>query len=392
MLRIFFVAGEPSGDHLGADLIQALRLCDEIEIAGVGGPAMADQGLDSLFDTSDLAIVGIVEAVPKIPMVWRRVQETVRHAIAFKPDVVVTIDSPSFSLEVAERLKRRLPGVKLIHYAAPQVWAWKAWRAKAMAGYLDHLMALLPFEPPFFETHGLSTTFVGHPIAAHKRDAADGAAFRVRHRIPATAPVLCVLPGSRRGEVRYLLPIFEKTLALLARQYPDLVVVVPTLGTVAPIVADAAKRWGVRAIVAEGEERRGLFEAANAALTASGTVTLELAAAELPMVVTYRVSALTAAIIRQVVRVEYAALPNLILERAVVPELLQDQATPENLARAVIQVMEDQDLRARQIADLGLTLVRLGRGGEPPAMRAARVVMKVAGRETSVFANGEDQP
>jgi lipid-A-disaccharide synthase len=157
-------------------------------------------------------------------------------------------------------------------------------------------------------------------------------------------------------------------------------------------VADAAKRWGVRAIVAEGEERRGLFEAANAALTASGTVTLELAAAELPMVVTYRVSALTAAIIRQVVRVEYAALPNLILERAVVPELLQDQATPENLARAVIQVMEDQDLRARQIADLGLTLVRLGRGGEPPAMRAARVVMKVAGRETSVFANGEDQP
>ncbi len=380
MLRVYLVAGEPSGDHLGADLIAALRQCGEIEVAGVGGQAMAAQGLQSLFDPSELAIVGIVEAVPKIPMVWRRVQEAVRHAIAFKPDVVVTIDSPSFSLEVAERLRRRLPGVKLIHYAAPQVWAWKAWRAKAMAGYLDHLMALLPFEPPFFEAHGLATTFVGHPIAAHKRSNADGQAFRVRHRIPTSAPVLCVLPGSRRGEVRYLLPIFEKTMHILARYYPELVVVVPTLGTVAPIVSDAVKRWDVRAIVAEGAERVGLFESANAALTASGTVTLELAAAELPMVVTYRVSALTAAIVRQVVKVEYAALPNLVLERAVVPELLQDRATPQNLADAVICIMEDDNIRARQIADLGMVLARLGRGGEPPAMRAAHVVMKVAGR------------
>jgi lipid-A-disaccharide synthase len=307
----------------------------------------------------------------------------VAHAIAFKPDVVVTIDSPSFSLEVAERLRRRLPGVKLVHYAAPQVWAWKAWRAKAMAGYLDHLMALLPFEPPFFDAHGLATTFVGHPIATRVRDPEAGIAFRTRHRIASNAPVLCVLPGSRRGEVRYLLPTFERTLSLLRERYPDLVAVVPTLSNVAGIVSEAASRWPVRTIVAMGDDRIGLFEAANAALTASGTVTLELAAAELPMVVTYRVSALTAAIVRQVVKVEFAALPNLIMERAVVPELLQDQATPANLANAVIRLLEDDGVRARQIADLGMTLVRLGRGGDPPALRAARVVMTVANQGTA---------
>jgi lipid-A-disaccharide synthase len=382
-MRLFIVAGEPSGDQLGAELIDALRILGPVELAGVGGEALVKAGLESLFDPSSLAIVGIVEAVPKIPMVWRRVQETVAHAIAFKPDVVVTIDSPSFSLEVAERLRRRLPGVKLVHYAAPQVWAWKAWRAKAMAGYLDHLMALLPFEPPFFDAHGLPTTFVGHPIATRLRDPEAGAAFRTRHRIASNAPVLCLLPGSRRGEVRYLLPTFERTLSLLRERYPDLVAVVPTLSNVAGIVSEAVSRWPVRTIVAMGEDRVGLFEAANAALTASGTVTLELAAAELPMVVTYRVSALTAAIVRQVVKVEFAALPNLIMERAVVPELLQDQATPANLANAVIRLLEDDSVRARQIADLGMTLVRLGRGGDPPALRAARVVMTVANQGTA---------
>jgi lipid-A-disaccharide synthase len=376
-MRLFLVAGEPSGDRLGAQLIAALRGLTDLDLAGVGGEAMAAEGLVSLFNPGELAIVGIVEAVPKIPMVWRRVQETVQHAINFKPDVVVTIDSPSFSLEVAERLRKRLPGVKLIHYAAPQVWAWKAWRAKAMAGYLDHLMALLPFEPPFFQAHGLATTFVGHPVVSMVKDPQAGQDFRERHRIPARAPVIAMLPGSRRGEVRYLMPIFRRTAAILAQRYPELVIVIPTLSSVGDFVRAGAADFAPRTIVAEGDEKHGLTEAAHAALTASGTVTLELAAAELPMVVTYRVAPLTAAIVRQLVQVDFAALPNLVLEHDAVPELLQGDATPEKLARAVTLVMEDDHVRARQIADLGMTLVRLGRGGEPPALRAAKVVMSV---------------
>lgn len=386
-MRIFLIAGEPSGDRLGAQLIEALRALTPIEVAGVGGEAMAEQGVVSLFDTADLAIIGIFEAIPKIPLVWRRVHQTLEAAIAFAPDVVVTIDSPSFSLEVAERLRRRLPEIRLVHYAAPQVWAWKAWRAKAMARYLDHLLALLPFEPPFFQSQGLPTTFVGHPIAGETRDPAAGRAFRLAHGIGEQTPVLALLPGSRRGEITRLLPLFRETLGLLAGRYADLVVVVPTLPRLAETIQAAAAQWPLRAIIAVGEARRGLFEAADGALTASGTVTLELAAADLPMVVTYKVSPLTAWIARRVVRVQYAALPNLIMGREVVPEFIQDAATPRALASAVVRILEDTEARARQSADLGMALVRLGRGGEGPATRAARVVLAVASQDARRIAH-----
>ena len=225
---VFLVAGEPSGDQLGARLMAALReeSGGQLRFAGVGGERMAEAGLESLFPIHELAVMGIIEVIPKIPLVLRRVRETAAAARAARPAALVTIDAPSFTLEVSERLKGE--GFPRIHYVAPSVWAWKPWRAKSMAGYLDHLLALLPFEPPYFERHGLATTVVGHPaVEAANERRLDPAAFRRRHGLPEAATAVCVLPGSRMGEVRRHEPVMAGALALLKKRLPDLHALAP---------------------------------------------------------------------------------------------------------------------------------------------------------------------
>ncbi len=322
--RLFLVAGEPSGDALGAALIRALReeTAGAARFAGVGGPLMAAEGLESLFPQDDLAVMGLVEVLPRLPTILRRMRETVDAAAAWRPDALVTIDSPSFGLRVARRLKARAPATRAIHYVAPSVWAWRPGRARRMAAYVDRVLALLPFEPPFFEAVGLPCDFVGHPaMAAPQADAAAAAALRARLDIAPEAPVLLALPGSRMGELRRHMALFGETIRLLKADRPDLRVILPTVPGVADAAAGMSADWAVAPDLLDPRDaapeiaaarKRAAFAAATAALCASGTVALELAAADLPMVSVYRANPLTAWIVRRLVSVGSANLVNLV--------------------------------------------------------------------------------
>ncbi len=377
---VFLIAGEPSGDQLGAGLMAALKkeTGGRVRFAGLGGPRMAGQGLDSLFPIDELAVMGIVEVLPRVLSIHRRIRQTRAAARAARPDVLVTIDSPSFTLEVSQRLKGE--GFPLVHYVAPSVWAWKPWRARQMAGYLDHLLALLPFEPPYFEPHGLATTFVGHPAVEAVDSGAEASGFRANQGIPESAPLLCMLPGSRRGEVSRLLPVFGETLTVLQRCYPDLCAVVPTLEGVAEQVRRTVPAWPLPVTVMTGEDQKHqAFAAADVALAASGTVAVELAVAGLPAVIAYRLNPLTGFLVARLLSVDFVSLPNLVLNRQVMPELLQGNCTPAKLAAALDRLFRDPEVRRTQIKDCRKVTELLGRGGSAPSLRAARTLLGLIG-------------
>jgi lipid-A-disaccharide synthase len=383
---IYLVAGEPSGDLLGGRLMTALRerTQGEVRFAGIGGETMAAQGLVSRVPLSELAIMGVAEVLPSARRIFRRVAETVADITAQQPAALVTIDSSGFTWRIAQRLRRQGNALPLIHYVAPMVWAWRAGRARRMARWYDHLLALLPFEPPYFTAVGLSCAYVGHPVVESGADRGDGAGFRRRHGIAAEAPLLTVLPGSRRGEVGTLLPIFQATIARLLPRHPGLRIVVPTTEIVASRVERAVEHWPVPSIVLRGAaEKYDAFAASNAALAASGTVALELAMARLPAVIAYRINPLTHAYVSRVVKVDYANLVNVVLKREAVPELLQYDCTPEKLAPAVEILLDDKAASAAQIAACQEALHVLGYGGVSPSLRAADEVLGVIGRKAA---------
>lgn len=377
---VFLIAGEPSGDQLGAGLMAALKseTGGRVRFTGLGGPRMAGQGLESLFPIDELAVMGIVEVLPHVLSIYRRIRQTRAAARAAQPDILVTIDSPSFTLEVSQRLKGE--GFPLVHYVAPSVWAWKPWRARQMARYLDHLLALLPFEPPQFEPHGLITTFVGHPAVEAADRATESGGFRAAHDIPEAARLLCLLPGSRRGEVRRLLPVFGETLAVLRRRYPDLRAVVPTVEGVAEQVRRAVPAWPLPVSVMTGEDQKHqAFAAADVALAASGTVAVELAVAGLPAVIAYRLNPLTGFLAARLLSVDFVSLPNLVLNRQVMPELLQGDCIPARLAAALDRLLGDPEARRTQIEDCRKVTELLGRDGLAPSLRAARALLGLIG-------------
>jgi lipid-A-disaccharide synthase len=375
---IYLIAGEPSGDALGANLMRALRekTGGLVRFAGIGSEQMAAQGLSSLMPIGELAIMGVAEVLPRALKILRLVDRTVADIRRLGPDAVVTIDSSGFNWRVAQRLRRAGQTLPLIHYVAPMVWAWRAGRARRMARWYDHLMALLPFEPPYFEAVGLSCSYVGHPVVEMGADQGDGAAFRKRHGIAPNATLIAVLPGSRRGEVKRLLPIFSDAVALLIARYPNLALVVPTTGNVADEVASGVAHWKVKPILLRGPaERFDAFAACNAALAASGTVALELALAKAPTVVAYRVNTLTHFLVKRIVKIEYAHLLNLILKRHAVPELLQENCTPEKLSDAISRLIDDPEARRDQLAACQEGLKAIGYGGVSPGQRAAAEVL-----------------
>ena len=375
---IFLIVGEPSGDVLGARLMAALkhRKGGAVRFAGLGGPAMEAEGLESLFPISELSLFGLVEIVPRIPRLYRRMRETAKAIKALEPAAVVSIDVPAFCFGVW----RRLSGVRipLIHYVAPTVWAWRPWRARKYARHLDHMLALLPFEPPYFERAGLPCTFVGHPVIESGAGEGDGPAFRVRHGVDAGVPALGVLPGSRRGEVVQILPPFGDALERLGARFPGLTAIVPTLPHLAGIVSQAASNWPVPAIVVERvEEKYDAMAACGAALAASGTISLELALAGVPHVVAYRVNPVTSWVVRRLVSVEHANLINLLLGRPAVPELLQEACRGANLAEAIAGLLEDFELARAQMNAAREAMAMLGSAGPPPSDRAAEAILAV---------------
>jgi lipid-A-disaccharide synthase len=378
---IFLIAGEPSGDALGARLMAALKRIgpSDLRFAGIGGERMTVEGLTSLFPMSDLSVMGLAEVVPRIPRLLGRMRETARAIREMRPDAVVTIDAPDFCKGVWKRLGRR-DRPKLIHYVAPTVWAWRPGRARKLARRIDRLMCLLPFEPPYFEKERLAASFVGHPVLESGGDKGDGPAFRRRHRIPDDVKLLCVLPGSRRGEVKRMLPVFTETVAILRKKFLNLAIVMPTVATVAEDVTAAASRFGQPVLVVEGDtEKYDAMAASDAALAASGTVALELGLARVPAVIAYRVNPLTAAVVRRMIKVRFATLTNLLLDREAVPELIQEDCRPDRLAVEVTLMIEDRAVRAAQMEASAKALALLGAGGIPPSERAARVVLAEIG-------------
>lgn len=378
---VFLIAGEPSGDLIGARLMAALRRRTDgrIRFAGVGGAAMTAEGLDSLFDMGDLAVMGFVEVLPRARFLLRRVREAADAVARLGPGVVVSIDSPGFTYRVARLLRGRGSAVPRVHYVAPQVWAWRSAKAKKTARLFDRLLVLLPFEPPYFEREGLATTYVGHPAVEAKGRVGDGAAFRERHAIPPDARVVGLLPGSRRGEVGRLLPVFARAVERARRSAPDLHAVLPTVPTVAAQVAAEASAWPAPATVVPTMERLDAFAACDAALAASGTVTLELAMAGVPFATAYRVNPLTATLVRRMLRVKYVTLANVVLDRPAVPEFLQERCTSENLGRVLADLLTDDAARGAQRAAFAEVAERLSSDGPSPSDRAAEVVLEVLG-------------
>lgn len=377
-IRIFMVAGEASGDALGAAVLKGLReeAADRglaLDIRGVGGPWMQAEGFESLFDMTDLSVMGLVEVLPSLPTLIRRIHQTAKAVATFEADILLTIDAPDFSFRVAKKVARLRPETRRVHLVAPSVWAWRPGRAKKVAKILDRLLVLLPFEPPYFEREGLATHFVGHPILDDPQG--DGARFRQAHRIPADAPLLCVLPGSRKGEVNRLLPVFGDVVRRLAVARPDLHLAVPTVRGVAPIVRDAVADWPLPAAITEDRsEKADAFAASTAALAASGTVALELGLAEVPAVVAYKMSPITAAIGRRLARVRFANLVNILLDRGAVPELLQEHCTPDRLLEALTPLLSEGPEGEAQ-REAGRMARALLKADKPPGRAAAAVLL-----------------
>jgi lipid-A-disaccharide synthase len=377
-IQLMLVCGEPSGDALGAQLMAGLKALagDRVRFTGVGGLAMEREGLKSLYPLDATAVMGLREVVPAIPAILRRVKQAVDFAIQTRPDAVVVIDSPDFTHRVARALRKRDPSMRTVDYVAPQVWASRAYRARAMARYFDLVLALFPFEVPFFEKYGLKAVFVGHPVVERAARMTGGAALRTRLGIAADAPLLALLPGSRTSEIRFILPVFRAAVDLLAKKIPGLVTVLPTVPHVANRVRAATENWATPLHIVEGEsDKYAAFDAATIALAASGTVTAELALSRTPMVVAYKVGGLTYFLSRWMMLVKHFTLINILLEREAVPEYLQGAATPPVLADAVAHLFADEKARAAQVAAMNDFAALLGEKEEPPSLRAARILL-----------------
>lgn len=376
---IFFIAGEPSGDALGAALIAALRTRTEgrLRIAGIGGELMRAQGLESLVPLADLAVGGLIEVLPRVPKILGHIRAAAAAIRRLRPDAVVTIDSSDFTWRIADRVRRADRRVRLIHYVAPMVWAWRPNRARRLASWCDHLLTLLPFEPPYFERAGLTASFVGHPVLESGAGSGDAARFRSAHGI-GDELLLAVLPGSRAGEVRRLLPVFGETLRLIEGEAGPFRVAVPTVATVADLVAGGVADWPGRPIVVHAPAAKyDAFAASRAALAASGTVALELALAGVPMAAAYRLNPLTEIVLDRLLQVRHVNLVNLLVGRPVVPEHLRRDCAPAPLAASLLSLIRDEEVRSMHRAAYNEAVERLRPDGGSPSRAAADRILAV---------------
>jgi lipid-A-disaccharide synthase len=372
--KVFLIATEESGDRLGADLMKVLRqrLGDAVRFEGVGGNAMAREGLASRFPIEELSIMGFSAVVKQLPMILQRIRQTADAVIQASPDTLVIIDSPDFTHRVARRVRASDPSLPIIDYVSPSVWAWRPGRARAMLGYVDHVLALLPFEPETYRRlHGPPCSYVGHPLVEQidvlRPDSAE------QRRRDGQPPVLLVLPGSRRGELNHHMAVFGETLGLLDLPFEP---VLPTMPHLQDVIRESVKSWPVQPRIIVGEqEKKTAFRNAHAAFVKSGTVTLELALADVPMVAAYKVGAVEAWILRRAIRGSSVILANLVIGENVVPEFLQEDCTPAKLAPALRDILGDSPLRRRQTAAFARIDAIMSTGGQPPSSRAADIVL-----------------
>lgn len=384
MKHIFIIAGEASGDLIGARLMHALKkkkgpyIC----FSGIGGPLMQAEGLTSLFPMSDLSTMGLVEVIKNLPLLMKRIRQTVKAIEISEPDALLTIDVPDFSFRIAKKVQH-LP-LKKIHYVAPSVWAWRPGRAEDCAEFLDHMLTLFPFEPPYFAEHYLDSTFVGHPIIESKATFADGPGFRRMVGMDKEAPLLCLLPGSREGEVRRHAEIFAGVYKKLTETVPGLLAVVPSFPHLMPLLHEVFEgELGPlmdRVYFADDTDLKyGAMAASDVALAASGTVTLELGLLGVPTVVAYKVNPITAYIAKKLVRVKHVSLVNILLNHEVIPEFLQENCNAQKLSVAIDALFRHPEKRRLQIHDFKEAMDMLRIPHETPSEKAAEVILRVMG-------------
>jgi lipid-A-disaccharide synthase len=374
MSKIFIIAGEASGDVLGGRLMTALKQRHlDLEFSGIGGARMTEAGLASLFPMQELALMGLAEILPRLLPLRRRIHETIAAITAARPDVLVTIDSPGFCLRILKAVKDL--GIKRVHYVAPQVWAWRQKRVKKFPGLWDELLCLLPFETEFFGPYGVNPHFVGHPVLESGADSGDAQRFLGQHKILPSATPIMLLPGSRVTETSRLMPVFRETIARLKVKIPHLVPILAAAPGIADDIAAQTADWPVEPIIVRDiAARYDAFAASKAALTKSGTSTLELAMAGVPMAVTYRVNAMSAAIGRRLIKVKHVAMINLLAGGALVPELLQQDSAPEKLAATLLTLLNDSQAAAAQRAGFAAALATLRAPEGTPSAAAANAI------------------
>ena len=379
-LKIYLIAGEPSGDLLGSRLMRALRkkTDNNVEFFGLGGDTMEQEGLTPLFDISELAVMGLVEVIPSIPRVLKRIKETVNDIKKCQPDIVITIDSWSFCSRIHKALRKQKLGIKQLHYVAPQVWAWKKRRAKTMYKYIDLLLTLLPNEPKYFTPHNLETIFVGHPVIESDALKAKGEDFRKKFQLSDDKQIISILPGSRHTEVCKLFDDFMASAEKLYKQNNNYVFALPTVKTVASRVKEMVKKYDLPIIVLENEaDRYTAFQASVAAIAASGTVALELAMCKIPHIISYKVSPLTYFLAKHLVKIKYVNLTNIMLNRAVVPELLQEKCTPRHIVVNINELLKRKALFEKQMKGFEDVKKYLSKGEQTPSENASDEILKL---------------
>ncbi|HLI98623.1 MAG TPA: lipid-A-disaccharide synthase [Bradyrhizobium sp.] len=376
---VFLIATEESGDRLGAHLMKVLRqrLGDAVRFEGLGGLAMASEGLQSQFPISELSIIGFSAVIKQLPKLLRLIRETANAVIRAKPDMLVIIDSPDFTHRVARRVRARDPSIPIIDYVSPTVWAWRPGRARAMRAYIDHVLALLPFEPEEYRRlNGPPCSYVGHPLIEQLGSLRPNASEQKRRN--GTPPVLLVLPGSRRSEISHHMAVFGSALERLQAEGMRFELILPTMPHLLEVVQGCLKDWKTPPRIVVGEsEKRAAFRIASAALAKSGTVTLELAVSGVPMVTAYRVGAIEAWIVRRAINVKSVILANLVLGENVVPEFLQEDCTPDKLCEALRDILLDASMRRRQLAAFSTIDAIMATGDQTPSVRAADLVLKI---------------
>ncbi len=381
-IKLFVIAGEASGDVLGGKLLKNIK--DEIKdnpdfagkqlkISGVGGPDLEKEGLKSIFDMSELSLMGFFEIIPHIPKLIRRINQTTQEIIKFQPDIVITIDAPDFCFRVIKKLQQYQISqrIKKIHFIAPTVWAYRAKRAKKIAKLFDLLLVILPFEPPYFKKYGLKTKFIGHPIVENYT-LIKNSNFREKYKIDTTNKIICLTPGSRIGEIKRIFPEMIKAIQIIQKTHKNLTICLPIIARTKGIISKISQNYNFKSIIIDQEDKIELFNNTDLALAKSGTNTLEIALYKIPMIIAYKTNALTYFILRRLVKVKFANIINLILNRELIPEMLQDNCKAEKIAQKLEQLMTNKEKQEEQIKESQEILKTLGLNSkEQPSKKAA---------------------
>ena len=373
--HIYLIAGEPSGDIIGARLINSIqsKTNNKCFISGVGGKEMEKLGFKSLFPMSEITVMGLAEVIPSLPNLFMRIRQTIADITKKNPCIVVTIDAPDFSFRILKKISKS--EIPLVHYVAPSVWAWKPGRAKKIAQFLNKLLTLFPFEPPYFEKEGLHTVFVGHPIVESKAGMGEGIIFRKKHNIPRSAKVLSILPGSRVGEIKRLLPIIMNVISSL--DHKNLFIILPTLDNLVDHIKNLLKRWNISTIVITTiEEKYAALAASDVAIAASGTVSLELAMARVPNISIYKFNPITAFIGRRLVKTKFSNLVNILLDKEVVPELIQEKCNSDLILNEIKKLLDNAEISELQLKNFDIAIKQLTNNSAKPSDKAANVILE----------------